>query len=157
MTIKESGQVLPLPIECLPHDNLDGHPWVAHTLSQCRFVKWGKVSSNSVAVKATKFVGPHKSCMRKYIINACCNMAQPMRSLVDTGEGYNHQSSEHENRPLSPFPSGILHFVVVAPPSLKLCHILKVKTINHIGPPSIERALSREASNHSSSPDRLHY
>jgi hypothetical protein len=26
---------------------------------------------------------------------------------------------------------------VVAPPSLILCHILKVKAVNHIGPPSI--------------------
>jgi hypothetical protein len=42
--------------------------------------------------------------------------AQPMRSLIDTGRGYHLRSSEYENRTLSPFPSGILHFPLVAPP-----------------------------------------
>jgi hypothetical protein len=32
-------------------------------------VKYNDVSSNSVTVQATKFVGPHKSHMRQYIIN----------------------------------------------------------------------------------------
>jgi hypothetical protein len=41
-----------------------------------------------------------------------------MRSLIDAGEGYHLQSSEHENKPLSPFISGILHFTLVAPPGL---------------------------------------
>jgi hypothetical protein len=35
------------------------------------YIHWGKVSSNSVTVEATKFMGPHKSRMRQYIINAC--------------------------------------------------------------------------------------
>jgi hypothetical protein len=48
-----------------------GHPWVAHTLSQCTFVKLGMISSNSMTIEATKFVGPHKSSMHQYIINAC--------------------------------------------------------------------------------------
>jgi hypothetical protein len=64
MTIKESGQILPHPSACLPRDNLNGHLWVAHTLSQCTSVKQGKVSSNTATVEATKFVGPHKSHMR---------------------------------------------------------------------------------------------
>jgi hypothetical protein len=94
------------------------HPWVARTLFHCTSVKQGKVLSNSAIVEATKFVRPHKSRMRQYIINACFNGAQPTWSLIDIGGGYHLQSSEYENSPLSPFPSGILHFSLVAPPAL---------------------------------------
>jgi hypothetical protein len=48
---------------------LDGHTWVAPTLSQCTSINHSGVSSNSVTIEATKFVGPHKSRMRHYIIN----------------------------------------------------------------------------------------
>jgi hypothetical protein len=121
-------------------------PWWASvggpTLSQCTSVKHSGLSSNSMTVEATKFVEPHKSCLREYIINACCSRAQPTQSLIDTGRGYLHRCFEHENRPFSPFPSGILHFSLVAPPGLKLWHIPKANIVNHIGPPSVERALS---------------
>jgi hypothetical protein len=66
-----------------------------------------------------------------------------MRSLIDTGGSYQIQSSQHENRPLSPFPSNILHFPLIALPGLILCHNLKAKAINYIGHPLIEGALSR--------------
>jgi hypothetical protein len=79
-------------------------PWVTWTLSLLSSVKRGKVSSNSATIEATKFVGSHKSHMRQYIINDCCNRAQPMRSLIDTGRGYHLRSSEYENRPLSLLP-----------------------------------------------------
>jgi hypothetical protein len=81
-------------------------------------MKWGKVSSNSATVEATKFAGNYKSHMRQYIINACCNRAQPMQSLIDIGGGYHLHSFEREHRPLSPFPSSILHFPLIPPPSL---------------------------------------
>jgi hypothetical protein len=81
-------------------------------------MKWDKVSSNLATVEAIKFVGPYKSSMRQYIMNACCNRAQPMWSLIDIGGGYHIWSSEHKNRPLSPFLSSILHFPLVAPPGL---------------------------------------
>jgi hypothetical protein len=71
MIIKESGQVLPHPSACLPRDNLNGHLWMAHTLSQCTSITRGKVSSDSATVKATKFAGAYTSCMHQYIINAC--------------------------------------------------------------------------------------
>jgi hypothetical protein len=82
-----------------------------------------------MTVEATKFVGPHKSRMHRYIINACCSGAQLTRPLIDTGGGYHCRSSKHENRPFSPFPSGILYFPLVAPPGLNLWHILQEK--NH--------------------------
>jgi hypothetical protein len=81
-------------------------------------VKYSGVSSNSATVEATKIAGPNKSCMHQYKLNGCCNRAQLMRSLIDTGEGYHLRSSKYENRPLSTFPSGILHFPLVASPGL---------------------------------------
>jgi hypothetical protein len=83
---------------------LDGHPWVTWTLSHYTFVKWGKISSNSATVEATNFARPRKSRIHQYIINACCNRAQPTRSLIDTSGGYLLWSSEHENTPLTAFP-----------------------------------------------------
>jgi hypothetical protein len=81
-----------------------GTPWVVRTLFHCTSAKQGKVLSNSVTVEATKFAGPHKSRMRQYIVNACCNGAQPTQPLINTAGGYHLQSSECENRPLSLLP-----------------------------------------------------
>jgi hypothetical protein len=101
MTIKELGPN-PTSSYCrLPCDNLDGHPWVVQILSQCTSMKRGNVSFNSVIVEATKFVGPYKSRMCQYIINACCSRAQPMWSLINSGGWYHIRSSEHESRQLT--------------------------------------------------------
>jgi hypothetical protein len=35
-------------------------PWMAHALSRVAPIRYGRVSSNSVTIKASKFVGPHK-------------------------------------------------------------------------------------------------
>jgi hypothetical protein len=98
---KSQDRVLPHPSAAFHVKTSTGSPWVARTLSLLSFVKRGKVSSNSVTNEATKFAGPHKSHMLQYIINACCNRAQPMRSLIDTSGGYHLRSSEYENRPFS--------------------------------------------------------
>jgi hypothetical protein len=115
MTIKESGWVLPHPSAIFHMKTLMGSPWVARTLSLLSSVKWGKLSSNSATVELLSLRYPHKSHMRHYIINAYYNMAQLMQSLIDTRGGYHIRSSEYENMPLSPFPSGSHHFTLVAP------------------------------------------
>jgi hypothetical protein len=91
-------------------------------------LRMSRVSSNSATIEATKFVGPHKSRIHQYIIDTCGD--------------YHLWSFEHENRSLLTYPFGILYFSLTAPPSLILCHIPKAKAINHIEPPSRERALS---------------
>jgi hypothetical protein len=35
-------------------------PWVAHALSRCTLVRYGRIASVSVTHKATQFAGPHK-------------------------------------------------------------------------------------------------
>jgi hypothetical protein len=49
----------------IPHRASVGGP---HTIPMSP-EKYNGVSSNSAIVEATKFVGPHKLCMRQYIIN----------------------------------------------------------------------------------------
>jgi hypothetical protein len=66
--IKESGRVLPRPSAVFHMNPSVDNPWVAQTLSLLNIHKRGKVSSNSATHDATKFVGPHKSYMRQYIM-----------------------------------------------------------------------------------------
>jgi hypothetical protein len=35
-------------------------PWVAHALSRCTPIRYGRIASVSVPHEATQFVGPHK-------------------------------------------------------------------------------------------------
>jgi hypothetical protein len=136
MTTKESGRVLPHPSACLPRDTSMGtrgwstHYPSVHPLSNIGYhpTQWpSKLLSLQDPIMLS--VLEHNQCLFHW--------AQLTRSLINTGRGYQLQSSEHENSPLSSFPSGILHFPLVAPHGLLLCHILKVKAVNHIGPPSI--------------------
>jgi hypothetical protein len=112
-----------------------GSPWLARTLSQCH--PWSTVGCRPTQRPSMllSLWGPiNPVCVSKQL-NACCNRAQPMRSLIDTGRGYHLRSFEYENRPLSTFPSGILHFPLVARPVLHKATNL-IANINHIEPPS---------------------
>jgi hypothetical protein len=127
---------------------------VFHTIHQWAFVggphtipytsvRYGRVSSNSVTVEATKFTVPHKSCMCQYIINAWStgpNRCGPWSTQVraTTFEAPN-MKTDHSLT----FPYGIIHFPLVAPIGLILYHNPNAKAVNHIGPPSVERAISR--------------
>jgi hypothetical protein len=48
---------------------------------------------------------------------------QPTWALIDTGGGYHLGVPNLQSRPLSTFPSSILHFPLIAPPSLQLCQL----------------------------------
>jgi hypothetical protein len=48
---------------------------------------------------------------------------QPMRALFDTGGGCHLGVPNLWSRPLSTFPFSILHFPLIAPPSLQLCQL----------------------------------
>jgi hypothetical protein len=98
ITIKESGRALRRPSAVFHTKTSPVSLWVAWTLSLLSSAKWGKVSSNSATVEATKFTGLHISHLRQYIINAYSNGAQLTWSLIDTGRGYHFQSSEDEKK-----------------------------------------------------------
>jgi hypothetical protein len=116
MTIKESSRAhrtLVQVFHVIPRRASVGGP---HTIPMSS-VKYSGVPSNSAAVKATKFTGPHKSRMQQYIIN-----------LVHRGQTIGPQSTQVGSTTFGalnmktfhspPFPFGILHFSLVAPPSL---------------------------------------
>jgi hypothetical protein len=46
---------------------------------------------------------------------------QQTQALIDTGGGYHLRAPNLRSRPLSPFPSSILYFPLIAPPGLQLC------------------------------------
>jgi hypothetical protein len=135
---KSWDRVLPHPSAIFHVKISTGSLWVARTLSQCTSMKQGKVLSNSVTIEATKFVGPHISRMRQYIIKACCNGAQLTRSLIDTGGGYHLWISKYENRPLSLLP---IWYSPVSPSCPARSHRDNkepIANINHRGTPSWE-------------------
>jgi hypothetical protein len=96
---------------------LIGHPWVAPTLSQCHL--WSIVGCHSTQQlsKLLRLWDPHKSRMHQYTTQSCSPGSDDW-STIDTGRGYHLWSSKNKNRPLSTFPSGILHFLLVALPGL---------------------------------------
>jgi hypothetical protein len=95
-----------------------------------------------------------KSCMLQYTTQTCSS-GPDNRSLTNTGGGYHLEALNFRSNHSSSFPSSILPFLLFAPPGLQLC-LHSIILLNHIGPPSIERALSWADSNHSSSTDSLH-
>jgi hypothetical protein len=95
-----------------------GSPWMARTLSQCH--PWSTVGCRPTQRLSTllSLRAPINTICANTQLNACCNRAQPTRSLINTGGAYHLRSFEYENRPFSTFPSDILHFPLVAPPGL---------------------------------------
>jgi hypothetical protein len=119
---------------------LNMHLWVAHTLSQSTSWRYGRVSSNSATVEATKFAGPHKYHMHQYIIElvhwAKRSILNRLRQTIPPSKlqiwKFSTLNLPIRYSPLSPN----------CPTWSHIFHIQKVKAINHIGPPSRERALS---------------
>jgi hypothetical protein len=99
--IKESGCVLPHPSVVFDGKTSAGNPWVARTLSPLIIHKRGKVSSNLVTHEATKFVRPHKSHMRQYIIKCLFNRGQSTWALIDIGGGCPLGAPNLQSRSLS--------------------------------------------------------
>jgi hypothetical protein len=58
------GPGSPHPSARLPCDTSPGCQWMAHTLSWFTSLQVDSIASDSATNKATKFRGPHKSCMR---------------------------------------------------------------------------------------------
>jgi hypothetical protein len=56
---------------------------------------------------------------------------QPTRALIDTGGGYHLGAPNIRSDHSSSFPSSILHFPLIAPPSLQLCHSINYSSSQH--------------------------
>jgi hypothetical protein len=111
-------------------------PWVAHALSHFTSVRYGRIASISATHNATQF---GDSICPVYVSTFKClfNRAQPMQALIDTSGGYHLEALNIRSNHSPSFPSSILHFPLIAAPSLQLCH-----SIDHLGKPhrtSIDR------------------
>jgi hypothetical protein len=104
--------------------------WVAQTLSHCTPVKRGKVSSNSVTHKATQFVGPQKISYAP--VHNSNLLTGDRRSILNRhNRGYHLGALNFRSDHSSSFPSSILHFPLIAPPSLILNHSIIYSILNH--------------------------
>jgi hypothetical protein len=66
---------------------------------------------------------PIKSHMRQYPTQTCSSGLDD-RSLTDTGGGYHFGAPNFRSDHSSSFSSSILHFPLIAPPGLQLCHFI---------------------------------
>jgi hypothetical protein len=95
-------------------------PWVAHALSHCTPVRYGRIAFISATHDATQFGDS--------ICHVCVNTFQMLVHSDPTDGGLNRHrrglppwSSEYHIIPLPFLPSSILHFPLIAPPGLQLC------------------------------------
>jgi hypothetical protein len=128
---KKSGRVL-------PHHSAIFHAY-AQTLSRCTPAKRGKVSNNSFTHEAIKF--DDSTCLVCVCTFKCLFIwTQPTRALTDAGESYHLGALNFISDNFASFPSSILPFPLIAPPSLQLCQYL-----DHLAKPhrtSIDRKSS---------------
>jgi hypothetical protein len=83
-------------------------PWVAHAVSHFTSIRYGRIASICPVCVST--------------FKCLFNRAQPTWALIDTGGGYHLEASNIISDHSPSFPSSILHFPLIAPPGLKLCH-----------------------------------
>jgi hypothetical protein len=95
-------------------------PWVAHALSWCTLIRYGRIASVSATHEATQFVD--SICLVCVSTFKCLFIrTQLMQALTDTGGGY-HLGDPNIRSDHSPsFPSSILPFPLITPPGLQLC------------------------------------
>jgi hypothetical protein len=116
MTIKESGCVVSHPSAYLPCDtwtSIRGWPTpypIVYPLSDVRY-RWSWQLSKLLSLQ-------DPIIFYASVHNQSCSPGPDDQSSIDTDGDYHLQSSKHENRPLLTFPSGILHFPLVALPDL---------------------------------------
>jgi hypothetical protein len=106
-----AGPGPPHPSARLPRNTSPGFPrWPVHYPDLHHYSN-GSIVFGTMTIKATKFMGPHKS--RVLVHNQCLliNKAHTTRSLIDTGEGY-HIAPRISSYPFSTFPSGDTPLVV---------------------------------------------
>jgi hypothetical protein len=124
-------------------------PWVAYALCHCTSIRYGRIASISAAHDATKF-GDSICPVCVSTFKCLFIRTQPTRALTNTSRGYNLGASNFRSDHSPFFISSILPFLLIAHLVSNYANI-SIILLNHIGPPSKERALSRVDSNHSTS------
>jgi hypothetical protein len=117
-------------------------PWVAHALSHYTSVRYGRIVSISVAHDATQF-GDSICPVCISTFKCLFIRTQPMWALIDTSGGYHHEALNIGSDYSPSFPSSILHFPLIAPPGLQLCHFINYSSSQHsFHDPGYQKALN---------------
>jgi hypothetical protein len=131
----------PHPSACLPCVCLSGHTVGAHALSHCTPVRYGRIASVLTAHDVTQFGDS--------ICPICVSTFQMLVHSDPIDEGLNRHrwglppwSSEYHTRPLPFLPIQYSSFSPNCPLLVSNYANHSIILLNHIGPPSIERALS---------------
>jgi hypothetical protein len=105
-------------------------PWVSHALSHYTSIMYGRITFVSVAHYTTQF-GDYICPVCISIIKRLFIRTQPTRALTDTGGGYHLGALNIRSEHSPSFPSSILHFPLIAPPDLQLCHSINYSSSQH--------------------------
>jgi hypothetical protein len=103
--------------------------WVAHALSHCTPIRYGRIASVSARHDATKFWDSiYLVCVSTF--KCLFIQTQPSRALTNTGGGYHLGAPNFRSDHCPSFPSNIILFRLIAPPGLQLC-----QNLNHLAKP----------------------
>jgi hypothetical protein len=105
-------------------------PWVAHALFHYTPIWYGRIASVSAEHDATQF-GDSICPVCVSTFKCLFNWTQPMWALTDIGGGYHHGALNVRSDHSPSFPSSILHFSLIAPPHLQLCHSINYPSSQH--------------------------
>jgi hypothetical protein len=98
-------------------------PWVAHALSHCTPIRYGRIASVLVAHDATKF-GDSICPICVSTFKCLFIRTQPTWALTDTVGSYHLGALNFRSDHSPSFPSSILSIPLIAPPGLQLCQYL---------------------------------
>jgi hypothetical protein len=96
-------------------------PWKAHALSHFTSIRYRRIASVSVAHDATQF-GDSICPICISTFKCLFIQTQPRQALIDTGGGYHIEVLNIRSDHSPSLSSSILHFHLIAPSSLQLCH-----------------------------------
>jgi hypothetical protein len=107
--------------------------WVAHALSHCTHIRFGRIAFVSVAHDATKFgdsicpicISSFQMLVHSDPTDVCLNRHR---------RGYHLGASNFRSDHSPSFPSSILCFPLITPPSLQLCHSINYSSSQHSNP-----------------------
>jgi hypothetical protein len=84
---------------------------------------WRHTKLLSLGIPYVPYASVHFKCL--FI------QTQPTRTLIDTGGGYHLGALNIRSDHSSSFPSSILHFLLITPPGLQLCHSINYSSSQH--------------------------
>jgi hypothetical protein len=99
--------------------------WLAHALSQCTPVRYGRIASSQRHMTLLNLRIPYVSYAPVH------NKVLVHSDPTDTGGGYHLGALNFRSDHSSPFPSSIFYFPLIASPGLQLNHSINYSSSQH--------------------------